>query len=87
MKKKEANLTLEALLTSEQPENLLTNIDYEQGVNLLQQLVESVEASDLSLDRSVLSYERGMALLGHLQNLLNAAEEKLKVLQLPKQKK
>jgi exodeoxyribonuclease VII small subunit len=81
MKKKD--VTLAEFFAEPKPEKMLAALTYEDGLALLEELVSSVESGQLSLEQSVLSYERGMMLLGHLQQLLQGAEEKLKVLQLP----
>ena len=81
MKKKD--LSLADFFADPNPEKLLATLTYEQGLALLEELVTSVDSGQLSLEQSVLSYERGMLLLAHLQQLLQGAEEKLKVLQLP----
>jgi exodeoxyribonuclease VII small subunit len=84
MKKRELNL--EEFFADPKPEKVLASLSYEEGLSLLENLVASVESGQLSLEQSVLSYERGMLLLAHLQSLLQGAEERLKVLQLPSKK-
>lgn len=54
---------------------------FEQGLKLLEKLVQSVESGALPLDRAVTSYEKGVELLEHLRGHLGAAEERLRVLQ------
>ncbi len=85
MKTKE--ISLDIFLSEQKPEKVVATLNYEDGLQLLESLVSSVEAGELSLEQSVNSYERGILLMNHLQGLLQGAEEKLKVLQLPKKAK
>ncbi len=59
----------------------LKDISFEDGLRLLEDLVEKVESGDLPLDKSIVSYEKGVALIEHLRKQLSGAEAKLKVLQ------
>ena len=74
-------ITLENLLSEEGAEQLINEIKFEDGLRLLEELVTKVEAGALPLDGAVMSYERGVLLIGKLRDLLSGAEEKLKVLQ------
>ena len=56
-------------------------LSFEQALALLEELVQGVESGGLSLDKSLLSYERGAILIEHLKGKLTGAEEKLRVLQ------
>lgn len=58
----------------------LKTLSFEQGLRLLEELVEKVEEGSLPLDQAMNAYERGVLLVGYLQRQLNGAEEKLKVL-------
>lgn len=55
-------------------------LSFEEGLQLLEELVGSVEGGGLVLERSIASYERGVELLAHLRGVLAKAEEKLRVL-------
>ena len=59
----------------------LKDISFEDGLRLLEDLVEKVESGDLPLDKSIVSYEKGVALIEHLRKQLSGAEAKLKILQ------
>jgi len=74
-------LSLKDLLTKENAEELVKDLDFEQGLKLLEELVEKVESGSLPLEKAVASYERGVALVERLRNLLSGAEERLKVLE------
>jgi exodeoxyribonuclease VII small subunit len=75
------NTKLEELLTDQDPAEKIAAVPFEQGLALLEELVTSVESGSLPLDKSMLSYERGVALIDHLRKKLSGAEEKLRLLQ------
>ncbi|MFM1847348.1 MAG: hypothetical protein RL417_822 [Pseudomonadota bacterium] len=68
-------------LLDEKGQTKLKDLSFEEGLKLLEELVTKVESGSLPLDRSVLAYERGVALMDHLRGLLSAAEKKLEMLQ------
>jgi len=74
-------MKLEDLLGSEKPETLLTDLSFENGLKLLEELVGRVESGALPLEKAISSYEKGVALIEHLRKQLSGAEEKLKMLQ------
>jgi len=57
-----------------------TGPDFEANLNSLEQLVESLERGDLSLEESLQQFERGVALLRSCQQALEAAEQRVKIL-------
>jgi len=59
------------------------NIPFEQALAELEQLVEEMERGDLSLEDSLQSFERGIALTRHCQESLQAAEQKVTMLSNP----
>jgi exodeoxyribonuclease VII small subunit len=71
-------ITVDELLATTDPLSRVDALTFEEGMELLEQLVDLVEAGKLSLERSVLSYERGILLVEELRKRLDAAEEKLK---------
>ena len=71
-------ITLEELLSARG--NDFTEISFEKGLKLLEELVARVEQGSLPLDQAMCAYERGVDLAGHLQKQLAGAEEKLKLL-------
>ena len=75
------NVTLDDLLMDKKPEGVLKEVSFENGLKLLEELVARVESGSLGLDKAVSSYERGVALVEHLKQHLNGAEEKLRTLQ------
>ena len=76
-------ITLEALLSGEDGESLVTGLSFEEGLQILEELVTKVESGSLALDKAIVSYEKGVKLIERLRALLSGAEEKLKVLQKP----
>jgi exodeoxyribonuclease VII small subunit len=74
-------ITVEQLLTASDAPAQIEALTFEQALSILEELVASVESGTLSLDRSILSYERGVLLIAHLRKKLTGAEEKLRVLQ------
>lgn len=78
-------ISLNDLLSDKQSKKI-SEISFEHGLKLLEQLVAKVESGTLSLDQSLLAYERGAQLMQQLRALLAGAEEKLKVLQIKSEK-
>ena len=74
-------ITLKELLADDGAELDLSEVPFENGIKLLEELTEKVESGSLPLDRAILSYERGSRLMEHLRALVSGAEEKLRVLQ------
>jgi exodeoxyribonuclease VII small subunit len=75
------SLTVDKLLETADAKADLTDLEFEAGIKLLEDLVSKVEVGDLPLQKSVVSYEKGLELIKHLRGLLKTAEQKLKVLQ------
>jgi exodeoxyribonuclease VII small subunit len=59
--------------------------DFEQSLDELEKLVAKMEQGEQSLDDSLKSYERGIALYRHCQNALEKAELRVKLLSDPEQ--
>lgn len=53
---------------------------FEQSLNELEQLVAKMEGGELSLDESLRSFERGIALFRNCQTALEQAELRVKLL-------
>lgn len=62
---------------SEQPPAIA---QFEQSLDELEQLVAKMEGGKLSLDESLRSFERGIALYRHCQTALEQAELRVKLL-------
>ncbi|MAV76314.1 MAG: exodeoxyribonuclease VII small subunit [Cellvibrionales bacterium] len=54
--------------------------DFEQSLAELEALVDTLEAGDLSLEQSLTSFEKGIALTRTCQAALNEAEQAVKIL-------
>ena len=74
-------LTVKELLQADDAEKRIEELSFEQGMKLLEELVEKVESGSLQLEHAVLSYEKGVLLIERLKGLLSGAEEKLQLLQ------
>ncbi|MBU6198367.1 MAG: exodeoxyribonuclease VII small subunit [Xanthomonadaceae bacterium] len=59
--------------------------DFEKSLDELEQLVAKMELGEQSLDDSLKSYERGIALYRHCQGALEQAELRVKLLSDPEQ--
>jgi len=54
--------------------------DFEQALSELEQLVEQMEEGELSLEESIKTYERGVALGRSALKSLDAAEQRIQIL-------
>jgi exodeoxyribonuclease VII small subunit len=54
--------------------------DFEQSLEKLESLVDSLETGDLSLEQSLQSFEEGIALTRACQSALSEAEQTVKML-------
>lgn len=59
--------------------------DFEKSLDELEKLVGKMEQGEQSLDDSIKSYERGVALYRNCQNALEQAELRVKLLSDPEQ--
>ena len=55
----------------------IEDMSFEQAMNELENVVTSLEGSQIALDDSIAMYERGAALKSHCEAKLKAAEEKV----------
>ncbi len=55
-------------------------VDFEKALAELESLVEHMESGELSLEDSLKSFERGIALTRQCQQALTAAEQKVEIL-------
>lgn len=55
----------------------ISKLSFETALDQLEQIVNSLERGDVSLDESIKTYERGEALKKHCATLLQAAEDKV----------
>jgi exodeoxyribonuclease VII small subunit len=76
-------LTLDSLLSGGDVSAAVAELNFEDGLKLLEALVGAVESGSLPLERAVTSYEGGSKLVEHLRALLSGAEERIRVLQKP----
>ena len=81
------SVALKDLIASDDPAVLLAEVSFEDGLKLLDELVQKVESGSLPLETSIRSYEKGAHLIERLRVLLSGAEEKLQLLQKPAKEK
>lgn len=67
------------------PENASPVAQFEHSLEALEQLVEQMEAGDLSLEASLSAYERGVGLYRQCQQALEQAELRVRLLTDPAQ--
>ena len=58
----------------------LSEVNFEDALAELEHLVEQMETGELSLEDSLIAFERGVKLTRHCQSALKNAELKVKVL-------
>lgn len=74
------SIDVDQLLSSDTPDKLIAPLSFEQGSQLLEQLVSSVEQGTLPLEQAVRAYERGVLVVKRLRTILGDAETRLKVI-------
>lgn len=57
-----------------------TPIDFEKSLHRLNQLVETMESGNISLEASLKHFEEGISLIRQCQAALTQAEQKVKIL-------
>ena len=75
------SLQIKDLLEDGDLASAIESLSFEEGMKLLEELVQKVESGSLPLEDSLRSYERGVALVEKLKTLLQGAEKRLEVLQ------
>lgn len=55
-------------------------LNFEEGMQELEQLARSLESGEMSLEASFAAYERAMALKKALEKLLDEGDEKIRIL-------
>jgi len=62
------------------PRKKAASFDFEKSLATLNQLVEKMEQGDLSLEKSLKSFEEGVNIIRECQKALTTAEQKVKIL-------
>ena len=62
-------------------DNMLDKMTFEEAMNELENLVESLDKGDVSLDQAIAAYDRGSQLKDHCQKKLNEAKMKVETIQ------
>ncbi len=60
----------------------IEDMTFEQALDQLEKIVESLEQGNVPLDQSISHYERGEALRNHCRKLLSAAEDRVEKIRL-----
>ncbi|MEM7215107.1 MAG: exodeoxyribonuclease VII small subunit [Pseudomonadota bacterium] len=60
----------------------IDKLSFEQALDELEKIVESLEQGNVPLDQSIAHYERGEALRQHCRKLLSAAEDRVEKIRL-----
>lgn len=60
----------------------IKDMTFEQALEALETIVESLEQGNVPLDQSISHYERGEALRDHCRKLLKVAEDKVEKIRL-----
>ena len=63
----------------------IKSMSFEQALDQLETIIESLEKGDVPLDQSIAHYERGDALRKHCKKLLTAAEDKVEKIRLDRE--
>jgi exodeoxyribonuclease VII small subunit len=58
----------------------IEKLTFEQGIALLQEIVEKVETGQIGLEDAIGQYEIGCKLIGHCKGILEGAERKIELL-------
>ena len=61
----------------------LDRLSFEEALSQLEAIVDQLERGDVSLDKAIDAYSRGMALKGHCQARLEEARLKVEQINLP----
>lgn len=56
------------------------SIDFEKSLKKLEKIVQTMEQGNLSLEESLQQFEQGVTLTRQCQQILKAAEQKVKIL-------
>ena len=62
-------------------DNMLDKMTFEEAMNELENLVESLDKGDISLDQAIAAYDRGSQLKDYCQKKLNEAKMKVETIQ------
>lgn len=73
-------IKIKDLLAENFDENTLNDLKFEEGTEIIEALIKQIEDGSLSLDTSIVAYERGNKILSMLSAMLDGAEKKLEVL-------
>ena len=61
--------------------DILEKMNFEEAIKELENLVDSLDKGDVSLDEAIAAYDRGSQLKDHCQKKLNEAKMKVETIQ------
>ena len=67
-------------------DNVLEKMTFEEAMNELENLVNTLDKGDVSLDQAIAAYDRGSKLKDHCEKKLNEAKMKVETIQLSENK-
>lgn len=73
-------IKIKDLLLESFDEKSLDDLKFEEGVEILENLIKQVEQGELPLDTAIVAYERGNKILNKISSLLDGAEKKLEII-------
>jgi exodeoxyribonuclease VII small subunit len=62
-------------------------MSFEQAIDELTEIVDSIEEGEITLQQSLKQYERGMNLIKHCREILSGAEKRIEEISQPNQQK
>lgn len=68
---------------SDQPDK--NGPDFEQSLSEVQRIIDAIEGGNVTLERSIEQYARGMQLIGRCRQLLDRAESRIRQLTVDEQ--
>jgi len=57
--------------------NTPEDLDFEKAVEQVEKIIERIESGEIGLEKSIVEYERGVALLKRCREVLDRAEQKV----------
>lgn len=58
----------------------ISKMSYEDGINELTEIIENLEAGEITLSESLDNFKRGVEIYKHLNEMLNKVEGEIKII-------
>ena len=72
-------------MSDDKTQNDIAEMTFEQAIESLTGIVDSIESGDTELQASLEQYEKGMVMIKHCRSLLQAAEKRIETIAAEKQ--